>query len=212
MGHLNHRLICGTLDVLPPDASYDVILACSVLHHIPDLARFLARIGDLQRPGAVFLHLQDLNGDYLHDAQLERRIREFSSRPVRRLPPWTKRLTPRRVAKRLWREISGVKDPSYIDKVNEELIASRIIAEPLTAAELWSVTDVHVYDGEGIHVSELRSHLAAYELLSARSYSFFGELCSELPASFRRQEDRLISGRALNGLQVGAIWCRKDLS
>jgi SAM-dependent methyltransferase len=208
--HFDHRLICGTLDALPAHSAYDVVVACSVLHHIPDLAGFLAHIGRLQRPGALFLHLQDLNGDYLHDAQLERRSRELASRPAKRLPAWTKRLTPKRVAKRLWRELSGRQDKSYIDRVNDELLASRVIQKPLTAAELWSITDIRVYDGKGICISELRSHLAAYDLLSVRTYSFFGTMYSELPPSFRGEEDRLISARALDGLHVGAIWRRKE--
>jgi hypothetical protein len=88
----------------------------------------------------------------------------------------------------------------------------RIIQKPLTATELWSVTDVHVYDGRGICISDLRSYLAGYELLSVRTYSFFGTMYSDLPPSFRPEEDRLISGRALDGLHVGAIWRRKDVS
>jgi SAM-dependent methyltransferase len=209
MRHLDHKLICGTLDVLPPNSSYDVILACSVLHHIPDLAQFLARIGRLQYPGALFLHLQDLNGDYLDDPQLQRRMREFDRQPARRVPSWAKRLTPKRIAQRFWREVSGRKRPSYIDRVNEELLRSRVIKERLTAEELWSVTDVHVYDGQGIRLSELRAHLAAYELLSVRTYSFFGAMYSDLSPSFRREEDRLISSRSPDGLHVGAIWRRK---
>ena len=57
----------GLVDVLPSDREYDLIVTCSVLHHVPDIAGFLRSVDRLQANGGLFLHAQDPNGDYLTD-------------------------------------------------------------------------------------------------------------------------------------------------
>jgi len=78
----------------------------------------------------------------------------------------------------LWRSVSGKKSKSYIDLVNDELIGRGLLAEPLSESELWQITDIHVYNGKGISIGELRSQLESHELLSVRAYSFFGTMYS----------------------------------
>jgi SAM-dependent methyltransferase len=207
---VSHRLIRGTLDALPAHPAYDLILACSVLHHIPSLREFLSQLVRLQTDGGAFLHLQDPNGDYLQDGRLLERMDLLAQRTRRHAAQWAKRLTPRRVARRLWNSVSGKKNKSYIDLANDELIRRGLIAEPLSGTELWQVTDIHVYDGKGISVEELRSHLGSHELLAMRAYSFFGAMHSDLPAALKQEEDRLIEERALNGMHVGAIWRKRS--
>jgi SAM-dependent methyltransferase len=65
----------GLLDERLPDESFDVILTCAVLHHIPDLACFLAHVARIQKPGGFFIHLQDRNGDTAADPELAERTR-----------------------------------------------------------------------------------------------------------------------------------------
>jgi 2-polyprenyl-3-methyl-5-hydroxy-6-metoxy-1,4-benzoquinol methylase len=204
----SRTLILGTLDRLTPGESYDLILTCSVLHHIPNLAEFLDVVARFQRPGGAFMHVQDPNGDYLHDHELAIRNQRLENRLSRRARPLTKRLRPKRILDKLRRQVTGHWEKSYIERINDELLSRRVIAEPLSEVELWQITDLHVFDGKGVSIKEMRQLLSSYSLVSARSYSFFGEMCSELPRGLRAEEMRLFSQHAPNGQHIGAIWRR----
>ncbi len=181
---------------------YDLIVTCSVLHHIPDLPSFLAAVRRYQVRGGVFMHLQDPNGDYLSDPELQRRQAEN--------PPTgsstVARLHPRRVLGRLYRELTGKQGDDYISKTNRELLERGVLKSKLSVAELFSITDIHVHDGEGISIAELRGLLPEYSLASQRSYGFLGQLESGLTGDRKKTEQQLIAAHALNGFHVGAAW------
>lgn len=190
----------GFLNVLPPGRRYDLIVTCSVLHHVPDLPEFLADVSGLQAPGGVFLHLQDPNGDFLGDPELRRRMAR--SPVAERL----RRFTPRRIIRRIYRELTGTQGQDYLSKTNRALIESGVVATPLSVHEIFSITDIHVQDGEGISITGMKSLLPDYACLSQRSYGFFGKLWSDLPKRRQRIEEDLIARLALNGLHIGALW------
>jgi hypothetical protein len=54
--------------------------------------------------------------------------------------------------------------------------------------------------------------LPGYDLVSCRSYAFFGELMSDLPPAYRKQERALIAERAANGSQVAAVWMKRGVA
>jgi len=192
----------GLLDSLPAGEPYDIIVTSSVLHHVPDLTGFFQTVRSMQRPGGVFLHVQDPNGDYLSDPELNRRKAEVTPKA----PDWVQRLHPRRILGRVQREITGHQGEDYISKTNRALISQGVIKEPLTVAELFAITDIHANEGSGISIKELRDLLPDYELLGQRSYGFFGQLPYGLPKRFAVREDELIAAGALNGFHIGAIW------
>ena len=125
---------------------------------------------------------------------------------TRRSLPWLKRITPQRVWRRLRATATGQPPRSFIDLVNEDLLRSGVITKPLTDSELWSVTDIHIYNGKGISLQTLGQLLPGYAMVSKRSYSFFGEMYSELAPHFQREEDRLLQAGAPNGLHIAAVW------
>ena len=61
-------------------------------------------------------------------------------------------------------------------------------------------------DGAGISVDKMMSWMPDYDLISTRSYAFFGRLWSDLPPHFRKLEEELAAQKVLNGLHVGAAW------
>jgi SAM-dependent methyltransferase len=197
----------GLLNALPPGKQYELIVTCSVLHHVPDLPEFLAAVSALQTAGGAFLHLQDPNGDFLADPELRRRMALASPAPF---AEWASRFTPRRIAGRIYRELTGKQGQDYLSKTNRALIEKGVIATPLSVHEIFSITDIHVQDGEGISISSMESWLPDHACLSRRSYGFFGKLWSTLPKGQRRMEEDLIASHALNGLHIGALW-RKNL-
>ena len=192
-----------TLDNLAGLKQYELIVGCSVLHHVPDLAAFLRCVRSRQTEGGLFLHLQDPNGDHLNDEQLRRRVAEVSER---RLPEWVSRLAPRRVIGRLYRELTGQQRNDYLSKTNRELLRKGIIRKPLTVAEVFTITDIHVQGGRGISIAQMRGWLPDYHLVSQRAYAFFGKLRSALPAARRVEEDDLVRRRASDGAHIGAVW------
>jgi 2-polyprenyl-3-methyl-5-hydroxy-6-metoxy-1,4-benzoquinol methylase len=210
LNRVARKFICGTLDRLSPAPAYDVILTCSLLHHIPDLNRFFGQLRILHRQGGMFLHLQDPNGDFMDDIELQRRIEQFDR--SQRAPHWLKRITAERVLRRLRAVVTGKQARNYIDLINEDLLRSGVIKEAMTDNELWSVTDIHIYNGKGISLRGLERLLAGYELVSSRSYSFFGTMYSELGSRFQSEEDRLLKDGARNGMHVAAAWRRSDLA
>jgi SAM-dependent methyltransferase len=193
----------GLLNALPPGSRYELIVTCSVLHHVPDLPDFLAGVRALQAPEGVFLHLQDPNGDFLGDPELRLRMARSAQNPVtERL----RRFTPQRIFGRIYRELTGRQGLDYLSKTNRALMESGVVATPLSVPEIFSITDIHVQDGEGISIASMESWLPDYTCLSRRSYGFFGKLWSTLPKRRQRLEEDLMARRALNGLHIGALW------
>jgi SAM-dependent methyltransferase len=194
----------GTVESLPPGDRYEFIVACSVLHHIPDLPGFLKALRERQPDGGIFLHLHDPNGDYLHDVELQERSARVSTGGP---PDWVRRLAPARIVARLRRELMGPDRQDYLFKTNRALLQKGMIATPLSAEEIFGITDIQIHNGgEGISISAIRSWLSDYECLSLRSYGFFGKIWSSLPAEYRKAEEDLIARRAPNGAKIGAAW------
>ncbi len=208
-----YRVLEGDITALAADCSYDLVIVCSVLHHIPDVSSFLADVHIHQPVGGLFLHVQDPNGDYLQDAQLKQRVADLQRRTRSRLPRSIRRLSPARIVARLYREVTHSQTADYIAGVNAQLLRSGVVTRPLTAAELWSVTDIHVDNlpfswGDGIRMQLLTDSLRDYTPLALHSYAFFGVLLPELPPDLQPVEATLIAQHAMNGKYLGGIWQR----
>jgi SAM-dependent methyltransferase len=199
------RTVCGTVHDLPIQPPYDFILACSVLHHIPDLGAFARAAAAQQVAGGTFLHLQDSNADYFDDQERLERVRQWQrSQPLslRRALKGLRRLRSHaRIRRKTW---------GSIEETNRELFRLQTIREPMTAEELWSVTDFHEHHGRGISISAMGERLPEYERISRRSYAFWGVLESDLPWPLRRMERELIRFKAQNGCRAGGLWARRN--
>jgi SAM-dependent methyltransferase len=194
----------GIVESLPGKGnSYDLIVTCSVLHHVPDLGAFVRAVRSLQTAGGIFIHLQDPNGDFLSDPEYRQRIAEHQPGTMSLM---VRRFSPGRIVGRIYRELTGRQGEDYISKTNASLLRQGVIQTSLTVEELFAVTDIHVHDEQGISVNELQRLMPEYELLTRRSYGFFGQLASTLPPSLKRVEEQLIASRVLNGSHVSAVW------
>jgi 2-polyprenyl-3-methyl-5-hydroxy-6-metoxy-1,4-benzoquinol methylase len=193
----------GLISDLPAGRTYDLIITCSVLHHVPDLEKFVAEVRTHQAPGGIFIHLQDPNGDYLKDPELQQRMAEATRSAV---PTPLQRFTPKRIIGRLYRELTGKQGTDHVSKTNQALLQSGIMATPLTVAEIYDITDIHAEDGTGISIARMKSWMKDYDFISQRAYGFFGKLSSTLPSNIRSVEEKMIHERALNGLHIGAAW------
>lgn len=207
------RFVEGTLEQLAVEPGFDLVVASSVLHHIPDLSSFLARVSQLQGSRGIFLHLQDPNGD-AGRPRVGRVVAGVFRQAVGRLISRRfANLVLSRVRQRIGRRSAGVVEQDYLEKVNARLIRDGIITRPLAASELWSVTDIHVpglpYSiGRGVSLEMVRRLLPEYRLLSRRTYGFWGRLISELPDHLRVEERALTSGSAAHGSWIAAAWLK----
>ena len=92
---------------------------------------------------------------------------------------------------RIWRQFTGKQDDTYCGKTNRALLNAGFISTPLSVAEIYSITDIHVLDGTGISIQRMKHWMPDFELISMRSYTFFGTLWSNLPSKLKRKEEEL---------------------
>lgn len=189
--------------------SFDLIVVSSVLHHIPDLAAFLDRVTRVQKPGGVFLHIQDPNAEAAASPALSRRIEELKAATRPRVPKAIRRLSPKRVFAALARRLGDNRGGGYIEQTNRALMTEGLITRPMSAPDIWAITDIHDNFGDGIAIARLGMFLPAYELVSHRTYAFFGQLTSTLPPDFQRREAQLIAEADRSGHYLGAAWRHK---
>jgi ubiquinone/menaquinone biosynthesis C-methylase UbiE len=197
---------CGKVSDLPAGQLFDIILACSVLHHIADLRSFLNEVSKRQSACGLFLHFQDPNADNADDPDHLSRLAEYEiGRPSPSRTSFFRRLTPRRIYRRALRQFTGRQD--YIGKTNRSLMRAGIIKREMSESDIWLVTDIRVSPmTKGISLQALKSMLPRYELVSCRTYEFFGYVGDHLPEPFRTREDQLIHDRSLTGGQVAGVW------
>lgn len=204
-----YRLINGTTDMLTE--KFDVIIVCSVLHHIPDLNAFMKQIDDLLLPNGVFIHLQDPNGDYAKDQDFLKREKQFEQlqkvRKSKRLSDFFPKSIKHKINLMLGRK-------NYIDRINDQLLKEKSIRRRMTADEIWSVTDIHVEskhdeNARGISFAYLKNTLRNFSLISHRTYGFYGVLKHDLPKELQANETQWIAENQLNGRNLACVWQKK---
>lgn len=189
------RFQLGSIDQV--EESFDLAVMSSVMHHIPDLAAFLPRLTTRLKPRGILLHLQDPNGD-ADTSVVDARRRELA------LYERNRRVT-------LWDRIKyriGRRD-DYLEQVNKDLLAQRLILRPLTPVEIWSITDIHD-DDHGISFNEMKAACESLAPVKKVSYAFFGKMESELPNRLRSREIALFEENDLNGTIMGGVWTKVD--
>ncbi len=175
---------------------FDIILTCSVLHHIPDLSSFMREVVQHLNSGGVFLHLQDPNGDYLGGPDLKKRME--------RAMPSNGNIS--FMTKIRWRTNRLLGRNNYLAKVNDSLLRQGVIIKPMSDEAMWCFTDIHDSGGYGISVEDINRDFPDLKLLAHRSYAFFGRMASELTPTLRRDEELLTRQLHLDGAKVAAAW------
>lgn len=199
-------------DIATVTNQYDVIIVCSVLHHIPELDIFLKQIDRVLKSGGILIHLQDPNGDYLNDATYKQRFDEYNNYTSSHSQKSLKALLPKQWKHFINRNLGR---KNYIDRINDQLLAEKVISKRMTADEIWSVTDIHVEsklspENKGISFEFLKNNLNNFSLVKQRSYAFYNVLKSDLPATLQSEEDRLIAQNELNGRNISCIWIKNN--
>ena len=192
----------------------DIILTSSVLHHIPDYPKFLLDVDRHLRDGGLFIHIHDPNGDQLLNPVLVNRRKEIAS--TDKIASLYQLLNRSEFLKAIFQRINRMRGKfNHIDLVNNQLLKSGVIKKRMSAKEIWSITDIHV-EGlphstqKGISLKEIGKVLQGYELLSHRSYGFFGRLGFELSQEYQSKEQSLIKSGSKEGRYLAAAWKKKN--
>ncbi len=207
----NKKYTVLNADVFSLKQKYDVIMICSVLHHIPDLEVFLKQVDSILESGGMLIHLQDPNAESLHNPNYNKRKQEFEKEaaavPAKNkikdlLPKEWKHFINRKLGRK-----------NYIDLINDQLIAEKTIKKRMTADEMWSVTDIHVETNativdKGISLKFLKTKLPNFKLINQRTYGFYGALKSELTGAYKENEEKLILENDLSGRNISCIWIK----
>ncbi len=196
----------GTTDSLPSEQKFDVIVTCSVLHHIPDLRSFCEEVTRLQTPGGIFVHFQDPNDDSMTLTERVEREAIFKKKTKPWVPKSFQRYLPHRVLRALWNAVSGARREGYLELVNTELLRRGVIQKPMTPGDIWSVTDIHIREDAGISIETVAQFLPEYRRVSYRTYGFYSVLGSTLPGALANEEQRLISEGSKAGAYFAGAW------
>ncbi|WP_340063105.1 class I SAM-dependent methyltransferase [Ascidiimonas aurantiaca] len=192
------------------DEKFDIIIICSVLHHIPELAVFLKEVEQKLNADGILIHLQDPNFDFLQDIIYLENKNEYRKHLNSKKKKFrSSNLVPKKLKRTLKRWLGRY---DYIDKINNQLLRENIIKKRMSADDLWSVTDLHVETNEvtkGISLSFLKFQLTGFNLINIRSYGFYGFLKSELSDAYREKEEKYISENHKNGRFLSGIWIKK---
>lgn len=202
----NFKLLNKEIDYV--EGKFDIILVSSVLHHIPDLEAFLTEVSRLQSENGIFITIHDPNGDAIDDGIYLSRCEEYSQ------AIHDNNRKKSNIGKRIFNKIKRtLKVPNYIDLINQKLLKDKIIHTPLDEIEIWSVTDLHVEGlpysiGRGISKDLLIKRLPCYDLLSYRTYSFYGTLYSNLDSDYRLRENNLARQKDPKGRNFCSAWIK----
>ncbi len=190
--------------------NFDIIMICSVLHHIPDLATFLKDVSNRLNPNGVLIHLQDPNYDHLDTENYKYRKKEHELIRSKKTNTAITDFIPKDIKRKI---NTLLKRYDYIDHINNQLLSEKAISKRMTADEIWGVTDIHVETDEktrGISLEYLKSQLTNFELINMRSYAFFEPLKSDLIESFVAREEKLIRENDKSGRNISCIWIKKN--
>lgn len=204
----------GGIDLLA-NTSVDVLLMSSVLHHIPDIEEFCKQISRVIRPGGIFIHMQDPRSGGITDSVLKDRAERYSA--IGRNGRFSWKTWPRIlrlpisavIRLNLWRNLS------HIREVNKRLLNAGTIKTPMSAGEIWSVTDVHVEGlpfaiGKGVSKETLSAALPIFANVLWKTYGFFGALSSDLPTQLMREEESMFNEGDMHGAQVAGVWVKRN--
>ncbi|WP_165066844.1 class I SAM-dependent methyltransferase [Paludisphaera rhizosphaerae] len=205
----------GSVDDLDGAGEFDLILTNSVLHHIPDPPRMLACFVELLSPGGHYFQMNEPHSDALSGKVLPERVRELSAYNAAASCSLPARLASGIGAcrERVRRGLGSIRTTAgdsyaYLDQVNRALLAQGVIRVPLTEDEIWSVTDIHDHSAGGVGIPDMAEALDGCELVAWHTFAFFGALRGQLPARFRRREDRLAADEDRDGSKIASVWRR----
>jgi SAM-dependent methyltransferase len=199
------------------EQSYDLVIAHSLLHFIPDVTSFFSMLCRLLKPVGGLILGHEPNAGFWQSKECQSAVKEL--RIARRTHGLVRRLTANHIFRRLTGDNSAER---MVDKVNQRLMERNGFARPLTCNEISRLVDVHRPEAipgpfrigfDGFDLEELtRSYLPGFSLFWAGTSAHLGYISpSSLSPEWLRREASLAEKQPLAGSVLNAYW-RKDPS
>lgn len=131
-----------------PDASADVVLLNSVLHHVPDAEKFLAELARVLAPGGVLMIGHEPNVRFWQSAFLPANYALLRALAPKRIAATVLKKTG------LYGSVVKEKPDPLLDELNAKLIGEKLIDEPLSRADVSRLVDVHSPTAGGVRRDE----------------------------------------------------------
>jgi 2-polyprenyl-3-methyl-5-hydroxy-6-metoxy-1,4-benzoquinol methylase len=191
------------------EQTFDVIVICSVIHHIPDLKSFFCSIEKRLNTGGILITMHDPLATAIESFVYKNRVNQYLE-VEKKYQSFLPRLIVKKINSKL-KSFSHRRD--LIEEVNEQLLKEEIIKTPLSHVEVWSVTDIHVEDlpysnQKGISLAILEDNLTSMKIKKFITYCFFGTLRSDLVKGYKLKEDNLSKVEDIYGRNFGSIWIK----
>jgi len=196
---------------------FDLIITCSVVHHIKDIQSFFSSLVRLMPPGGFYMMLHEPSRRFYRNRICndiyQRYRRAAKRRSLLRL------FNPRAYLGRLQKLLLGWRSFRIERETSRLLVERNVIHSHLTIREVRQLVDIHVPpidEGsfgaglEGFDIGELRSTcLSGLNLVAHRSYGFLGTFHEpSAPCRWRRQATQLSLEYPDDGACFGSLWRR----
>ena len=196
--------------------AFDLVVAHSLLHYVPDLTAAFTLIRRLLKPSGGLILSHEPNARFWKDEACQEAVRALRKEVRARQRRSRFNLT------RLYRRFrAGTSQTERVsDRVNRSLMERYGLMGSLTENEIQRIVDIHRPEAvpgdfriglNGFDPEDLRqTYLPGFRLIWAGSSGHLGYTCSSsLPLTWRRKEELLAASRPMCGCVFTAYW-RQD--
>jgi SAM-dependent methyltransferase len=208
---LDQNSFFSTPEFAGREQGYDLVVAHSLLHFIPDVTSFFRMLCRLLKPVGGIILGHEPNAAFWQNKECQSAVKEL--RMARRTRGLVRQLT----ANQLFRRLTGQsRSRTMVDKVNQKLMERNGFAG-LTSNEMSRLVDVHRPEAipgqfrigfDGFDLQELtRSYLPGFSLFWAGTSAHLGYISSSsLSPEWLRREASLAENEPLAGSVLNAYW------
>ena len=111
------------------------------------------------------------------------------------LPDALYRFTPKRAVSRIYQKLTGKRDDSYCRKDKPGTFKCRVRLYTMSVAEIYSITDIHVLDGTGISIRQMKHWMPDYDLILYAILRFFWDVVDAVCHETETKRGRAQSGQ-----------------
>lgn len=156
------------------DASVDVAMMNSVLHHVPDTRLFLTEIARILRPGGLLIIGHEPNNRFFR-SRLLTQSRIFQQMAPKRLAAMALKMAG------LYAHVVTAREHPLLEPINKTLFAEGLINQPLTRSDLSALIDVHSSTAGGLRKEKgfdpfVLMHEYGFTATHIETYNHLGKL------------------------------------
>lgn len=202
----------GDILSLPKDLLFNVVTINSVLHHVVDLAPFLARVESLLQPGGLLLTAQDPRQGAENDSICRQHKATVNERREQRLSLLRK--LRRLIAPPIKKMLKIERHDALTQETNWPLLEAGIITKGMDNKSIWAITDFHVPNqpgnlGQGLDAEKMVSLMPSMKFLETLTYHYHDVSWSSLTEEEQQQEKQWWKAGDMHGAEMALVWQKR---